>query len=284
MLCPDLVPIMEYLRANYPSVTVWVTTNGIGLNRQLSEAMLACGLSMLNISLNAGSKETYKRLMQIDAFELICRQLREFSTLCRERGRGPQLQLSIPIMRCNVEELPWLINFAKEVGAFAVNVFYCRFYPREIRNDKEGGFLPDLESLFFYQHLSDRIVGESEQLAKQLGIRLDHEPLFSQGFVPKCCSWTENELMIGFDGEVYPCGGGELHLKKKLERKEYDFGNALQQRIEEFWNNDCYRALRVSSKNNSQCLMPECRECANMTSHMEQRGHILEWADFSGKS
>lgn len=281
LLCPDFVPIMEYLHATYPSVGISVTTNGIAMNRELCEAMLACGVTMLNISLNAATRETYQRLMQVDAFDRICRQLKDFSALCWERGQGPHLQLSIPIMRCNVEELPLLIQFAHEVGAVAVNVFYCRFYPREIRNDKDGGFLPDKESLFFYQELSDRIVVESEQLAQQLGVQLLHEPLFSQGDVPKCCSWTENELMIGFDGEVFPCGGGELHFKKKLERGEYDFGNALQQTIEEFWNNDSYRDIRVSSKREGACVIPECGECSNMTSHMEQRGHILEWADFS---
>jgi len=281
LLCPDFVPIMQHLHAAYPTVEISVTTNGIALNRELGEAMLACGIKMLNISLNAATKDTYLRLMQVDAFDRICEQIRDFSKLCREHGRGPQLQLSIPIMRCNVEELPLLIQFAHEVGAGAVNVFYCRFYPREIRNDKDGGFLPDKESLYFYQELSDRIVTESERLAQRLGVQLMHEPLFSQGYVPKSCSWTDNELMIGFDGEVFPCGGGELHFKKKLERGEYNFGNALQQPIEEFWNNGLYRAIRVSSKRSGQCVIPECRECSNMTSHMEQRGHILEWADFS---
>lgn len=284
LLCPDFVPIMQHLHAAYPSVEISVTTNGIALNRELGEAMLACGVTMINISLNAATRETYQRLMQVDAFEKICRQIQDFSALCKERGSGPQLQLSIPIMRCNVEELPLLIQFAHEVGAGAVNVFYCRFYPREIRNDKGGGFLPDKESLFFCQELSDRIVTESEQLAQRLGVQLMHEPLFSQGYVPKNCSWTDNELMIGFDGEVFPCGGGELHFKKRLERGEYNFGNALQQPIEEFWNNDSYRAIRVSSKRSGQCVIPECRECSNMTSHMEQRGHILEWADFSNGS
>ena len=284
LLCPDFVPIMQHLHAAYPSVEISVTTNGIALNRELSEAMLACGVTMLNISLNAATKETYRRLMQVDAFDSICQQIQDFSKLCREHGRGPQLQLSIPIMRCNAEELPLLIQFAHEVGAGAVNVFYCRFYPREIRNDKDGGFLPDKESLFFYQELSDRIVTESEQLAQRLGVQLMHEPLFSQGYVPKNCSWADNELMIGFDGEVFPCGGGELHFKKRIERGEYNFGNALQQPIEEFWNNDSYRAIRVSSKRSGQCVIPECRECSNMTSHMEQRGHILEWADFSNGS
>ena len=284
LLCQDFVPILKYLHATYPSVGITVTTNGIALNREVSEAILECGVTILNISLNAATRETYQRLMQVDAFDKICRQVRDFSTLRRERGKGPYLQLSIPIMHCNVEELPLLIQLAHEVGAVAVNVFYCRFYPREIRNDKNGGFLPDNESLFFHQDLSDRIVRESEQLAEHLGIRLFHEPLFSQGFVPKCCNWTEHELMIGFDGEVFPCGGGELHFKKKLERGEYNFGNALQQTIEEFWNNDSYRAIRVSSKREGRCVIPECGECSNMTSHMKQRGHILEWADFTGST
>lgn len=284
LLCPDFVPIMQYLRAEFPAVEIAVTTNGIGLNRSVSEAVLDNRVAMLNISLNAGTRETYCRLMQVDAFDLICRQVREFAQLCWNQGTGPRLQLSIPIMRCNVEELPLLVRFASEVGAVGVNVFYCRFYPREIRNDKDGGLLPDAESLFFHQELSDRIVEEAVSLGRQLGVRVDHEPLFRHGEQPRCCKWTEDELMIGFDGEVFPCGGGELHFKKKLENGTYDFGNALKQPIEQFWNNESYRAIRVSSNRDSRCTVPECLECANMTSHMEQRGHIMEWADFSAKS
>jgi GT2 family glycosyltransferase/MoaA/NifB/PqqE/SkfB family radical SAM enzyme len=280
LISPDFVPIMRYLHTTYKNVGIAVTTNGIALTRELAKEMLDCNVTMLNISLNAATRGTYRRLMQVDAFDRICQQVRDFASMCWELGRGPQLQLSIPIMRCNVEELPILIRFAHEVGASAINVFYCRFYPREIRNDKNGGFLPNEESLFFHQDLSDRIVAESEQLAGQLGIRLLHEPFFSEGFVSKCCNWTRNELMIGFDGEVFPCGGGELHFKKKLERGEYNFGNALHQTIEEFWNNESYRALRISSGRDGCGSMPECLECANMTSHIEKRGHILEWSDF----
>lgn len=281
LLSPDFLPIIEYLRSTYPSVGIVITTNGIGLSRQLSENLVSSGVSSINISLNAATRATYQRLMQVDAFDTIISQIRSFSELCWQRGKGPQLQFSIPIMRCNIDELPLLVTLAHQLGATSINVFYCRFYPREIRNDKNGGYLPDDESLFFHQDLSDRVVVEAKQLAERLGVRLIHEPLFREGPVTKCCHWPDGELMIGFDGEIFPCGGGELHFKKRLERGEYYFGNALQQPIEEFWNNDSYRALRISSKQGEHCLTPECRECANMVSHLEQRAHILEWQDFS---
>ena len=88
LLCRDFVPILKYLHTTYPSVGITITTNGIALNREVSEAILECGVTMLNISLNAATKETYHRLMQVDTFDKICRQVRDFSALRRERGKG----------------------------------------------------------------------------------------------------------------------------------------------------------------------------------------------------
>ena len=69
----------------------------------------------------------------------------------------------------------------------------------------------------------------------------------------------------------------EIHFKEKVEKGIYDFGNALQGPVDAFWNNEIYRALRISSRQGQKCLIPECRCCANTVSPNDVRSHIMEW-------
>jgi hypothetical protein len=34
--------------------------------------------------------------------------------------------------------------------------------------------------------------------------------------------------MVGWGGEIFLCGGAELHMKKKVEAENHHFGNALK--------------------------------------------------------
>jgi radical SAM protein with 4Fe4S-binding SPASM domain len=110
----------------------------------------------------------------------------------------------------------------------------------------------------------------------QYGINLSHEPLFKDHAGPEVL-WPEMELMAGFDGEVYPCGGGSFI--KDRSSGLYRFGNALEERVEEFWNNEAYRSLRISSHQDGRYLIPECRSCANLMAPNRRESHIMIWGD-----
>ena len=86
--------------------------------------------------------------------------------------------------------------------------------------------------------------------------------------------------MVGFEGEVYPCGGAELHMKPKVENGIYNFGNAITQPIEEYWNNDDYVKLRLSSAQTGEFLMEECSDCANVFDANKKSCHIYDWTGF----
>jgi len=68
-----------------------------------------------------------------------------------------------------------------------------------------------------------------------------------------------------------------VHFKEKVESGQYDFGNAILEPLEKFWNNDHYRNLRISSQQGDVCLMPECKNCANLMSPNDIRSHIMQW-------
>ena len=282
LLNPDLIPIIQYMNAVYPSVGIMITTNGIACSPRRAKELLGSRLSYINFSINAATRASYYRMMQVDLFDRVVENARALVATKRERGLSTYTQFSIAINRLNIHELPTLVELTRDVGFNGINVFYTRFYPDRIRHlniDTPESKLLDEHSLFFDQDLSDSYVEKARDLAKGYGITFLHEPLFRDPPSPKYCHWHEQELMVGFDGEVYPCGGAEVHMKEKVEGGEYNFGNALLEPLEKFWNGDAYRALRISSQRGSTCLVSECRNCANLQPIREKRAHIMEWEE-----
>lgn len=284
LLSPELLPIIRYIETQYPNLHISITTNGIALSSNLSREFANSRISSINISINAATRETYCRLMQVDRFDRVVANARDFIEQRRLHGNGkfPILQLSCALSRINIEELPQLVQLAKSLGIGHINTMYCRFYPEVIRDlniESPELRLANEDSLFFHQELSDRMVSEAIKLATRYGIQVGHEPLFSGEMKQRPCHWPTNELMVGFDGEIYPCGGGEVHFKRKVDNGVYHFGNALTETIEQFWNNPDYRSLRHSCLHGEDGEIPECLECANYMRN-DVRAHIMKWHDF----
>ena len=280
---PDVIPMMEHMREVYPRVNLALVTNAISLTKRVAQAVIDCNVSHINCSINSATRETYRHIMQVDAFDKVCRNIKRMDDLRKKHDVNLGLQFSSAINRINIEEMPDLVRLTKELGVDSINMMYCRFYPETIRHLsvlKDEERLRDQDSLFFYKELSDRIVKECKSLAQEYGIIFSHEALFEDKAPPTSCSWTKNQLMVGFEGEVYPCGGAELHMKPKVEGGVYDFGNAITQPLEDYWNNDDYLKLRISSEQTGEFLMEECSDCANVFDANKKSCHIYDWTGF----
>ncbi|MBI4763942.1 MAG: glycosyltransferase, partial [Deltaproteobacteria bacterium] len=263
-----------------------ITTNGLGLTEARARALIDGTVSKVNISINSATRPTYRRIMQIDGFDAVCRNARTFDALRKQAGQPVSLQFSAAINCLNIEEMPRLVELARETGADSINLFYTRFYPERLRDlniEDPADRLKNEDSLFFHQQLSDDRMEEAITLAGRYGIRLSHEALFKEQAPPGVCTWALTQLMVGFDGEVYPCGGSEVHFREKVEKGIYDFGNALRGPVDVFWNSEAYRALRISARQGETCLVPECRCCANVISPNDVRSHIMDWGEDAAK-
>ena len=139
--------------------------------------------------------------------------------------------------------------------------------------------LENTASLFFHQELSDQMILKASALAHRYRIKLTHEPLFSENAAPCKCTWPMTQVMVGFDGEIYPCGGSEVHFREKVEQGIYNFGNALHGPVDGFWNSEIYRSLRISSRQGDVCFISECKCCANTISPNDIRSHIMQWEE-----
>lgn len=287
LLNPDLLDIIAYVNERYPSVAVSITTNGIALLPDLAKQLMAHAVSFINVSINAATRLTYKQIMQVDQFEQVVENARYLASHKQYRGNPASLQFSIALNDLNICELPQLVRLTYALGFNSVNAMYCRYYPKELRLKNIGdetSLLGDETSLFYHQELSDFMVQKAAKAAQQLHVGFTHEPFFSDKAPLRNCSWTESELMVGFDGEVYPCGGGELQFKHKVENGTYHFGNALTESIDQFWNNETYCNLRISSRQGNNCPIPECRCCANLKSPSDRGLHFMDWEGYDSTS
>lgn len=280
LLNRDLVPIIRFVRGTYPQISISVTTNGLALTEKLSGLLLETGVSLVNISINSATRASYRRIMQVDGFDAVCRNAKSFVGQRNRSGRPTVLQFSAAINRLNIEDLPRLVELAGEIGVNSINLFYTRFYPERIRHlniEDPADRLENDASLFFHQDLSDEMVLKAKVLAQQYRIDLMHEPLF-RDHAPSCtCTWPMSQVMVGFNGEIYPCGGSEVHFREKVEKGIYNFGNALHSPLDAYWNSEIYRALRVSSRRGDTCPIEECKYCANTISPNDIRSHIMQW-------
>lgn len=286
LLNRDLVRIIKFVNEKYPKVLINITTNGIALSERITDELIKLKVDSINISINSSTAETYMRIMQVNAFEKVCKNVKYYAEQKMRFNVSTILQFSSAVNRINIDELPQLVPLSRQLGVQSINIMYCRFYPRHIRDlniEIPEAALKDEDSLFFAQELSDMRIMETEKLARMNNIRFTHEPLFRENSGANKCVWPETQLMVGFDGEVYPCGGGEIHFKKKVEGGKYKFGNVLEQQLPEFWNDSYYCALRISSKQNGEYLIPECRNCANLMSPNKYESHIMTWEGFENE-
>ena len=280
----DVVEMLRYLHESYPHVKISFTSNGISLSEKMAQVLIDANVHNINISVNAATAETHQRIMQVTSFDVVCENIKRFARMIKEQGSGLRIRLSSALNTINIRELPDLVRLTKELGADQVNAMYCRFYPQEIRHQTPlfniEDKLDDEHSLFYHQELSDSMVKEAACVARDIGIILTHEPLFEAhaGVIP--CTSAKNILMVGWDGEVYPCGGAELHMKKKVEAGNYHFGNALKEPLEEFWNNENYCKLRISAEQTNEFHVPECSECANVFDANKESCHMMQWKQF----
>ena len=283
LINPHTLPIISYLNAEYPRVKVFLITNGIALTRELSGQLIHNNVSLLSFSVNAGTAAVYQRTMQVDAFDRVVENIRYYQELAKLTGKLEHVWMSFIAQRKNIEDLPNFVRLAHGLGVRLLVVRYARFYPRaqRLRLALTGeAFLEDTDSLFYHQELSDKYFREARDLCRQWGMHFgnDNDPLFSEPVLVRKCHFPFTDILVGMDGEVFTCCGGEVLFKRKVASGEYDFGNLLKQKLEDFWGNDLWKAMRQSAANPNGVSIPECQTCGEQTmwrGHLK-KCHILE--------
>lgn len=126
---PLLYPgLLDLLKESHREKTfTQFNTNGLLLNRHMSECLIKNGLSMINVSIDAATPETYCKIRRANKLEEIKQNIRYLSDL-KKKGkiRWPKVLVNMTLMKQNFRELPGFMDLAHEVGADAVYVNLLR--------------------------------------------------------------------------------------------------------------------------------------------------------------
>ena len=217
LLNPNTIKIIRWINATYPHIDILTTTNGIALNKERAQALAETRLRLLSISVNAASRDVYKTVMQVDQFDQVVENTRYYQQLTKGKLKHPQL--SFVAHRKNIEDLPEFAKLGISLGVKLIVVRYARFYPslqRQQMAQSADSLLDDSDSLFFHQELSDKCVREAQKICQNAGIEFKHtDPLFSEPEAKVLCCSPMTEVLIGMDGEVFPCCGKKCYSKRR---------------------------------------------------------------------
>jgi GTP 3',8-cyclase len=106
----DLVEIIAQSAAAAPGIPLALTTNGIGLDRK-AEALVAAGLTRVNVSLDTLDREHFTRLTRRDRLPVVLAGI----AAAHRAGLGP-LKINAVAMRETLHDAPALLEWAIDHG------------------------------------------------------------------------------------------------------------------------------------------------------------------------
>ena len=282
LLCRDIIPIINYINTEFPWIEIRLRTNGLLLQRHAAE--LARTDIRLELSVHGATEDTNNRILKVRNSGVIFDGVSELNRQLEMAGRRMH-KLFVPAMsKINIGELPALIQKAAGLDISEVEIYFCRFYVEPGRKgvsgaDAAGGGLDPSQSLFYHQDLYNRTVTECCDLAAALGVTFRWEALFGDKPGASQCYDPWRNAVIDWEGDVFPCCGGEVWFFDKVKSGAYRFGNVLEEDLYQLLDNDTYiRIRRTLSPAYGDNLIPECGYCHNsmtFTGPDDIGGHII---------
>lgn len=268
---------------------LFMNTNGTLISERISEHLVRTGFSVVSISLDAATKETYERIRIGARFEQVMSNIETLNRIKKDQGSFlPRLVFSFVLMRSNIHELPAFIRLVHRLKGEQIHLMHMVPYKRL---DMDG------ESLFLEKERNNRMLSEARSTARECGIQLCDPGDFPLESAPpppggksvvskdnaainrfdlnlthedearNCCPFPWHFIGITPYGEIQPCGwwySGEF------------MGNIYEQSFEKIWKGSRFMELRNNLLNGR--LSQDCRTCpsAGMGSVREKDSFALQ--------
>ena len=123
LMHPRLGELIAYCRSR--GLPVLITTTAALLSERKGRELIEAGLSMMVVSLDAVTRETYARVRRHSRFEKVVANVESFMQLKKEMGRGPFVQVQMVAMDFNRREARQFIRrWRGRVDGVRVKRFY----------------------------------------------------------------------------------------------------------------------------------------------------------------
>jgi radical SAM protein with 4Fe4S-binding SPASM domain len=102
LLDKDLCLKIEYIKKKNPNIKCGITTNALLLTKEKLDALCACGLDILVISLNAVREETYAAVYGVDGYEKF---LQNITYVIEHKPKNLSFNFNVMLIKLNFNEL-----------------------------------------------------------------------------------------------------------------------------------------------------------------------------------
>ena len=242
---PTIAPLFWdiVVRAKEKGCRVEATTNGLTLDEHFLDRLIAARVDILNISLDAVEPGALRARRGLD----IDRVTALFSYLAQKKhehgARHPEGGIACVVDRDNLEELPHLVDFARDLSIKTLLVNHlvawdASLHAKSAYHDPSGW---------------RRAVTETDARAAAAGVHVVWPfDAVEQGV----CPHPLRMFFVRASGEVWPCCNAAF----VNERYSFPAGHVLETEPRAIWNGAVYRRLRRAFLG-GEALPEHCRIC-----------------------
>ena len=258
LLNREIFEIVAYLKTR--AATVLFNSDAISLTAPRARRLIQSGLDEYRVSLDAATRQTYRRLRGVDQFDRVVANVLRLVQLERGRSRSaPRVSLWFTASRANLDELLAFVRLAADLGVDEVYVQRLVF---------NGLGLATAENALHgrLQRQEQDVLDQAQELARGLGVALRASglttPLASlKGEMSSPRPWAGCQRpwtlsYVTANGHVLPC------CISPWVARDYQaliLGNALAEPFADIWNGERYRRFRIDFE--SESPPDPCRGC-----------------------
>jgi radical SAM protein with 4Fe4S-binding SPASM domain len=262
LLHPKLDELIAYAKKWRAAKKIEIFTNGFYLNQnQWGERMVKSGLDLMNVSIDAATRETYKKIRGVDVFDQVVDNVKEFAKLKkRMKAKSPRLIVRVVGLKANEEEIDQIKEMWRGIVDY-VGVTPFTNYGGGVANELggsngEGGmFKKGLEVLGkgWGKGNAERAKGNEKAEGKGVKGQAKGEGVSGQaGRYPCPVLWFNP--VVNWDGEVTTCCVNYM-------RNELIIGDVKKQSLKEIWNGEKLRKIRQAHVKGDFSELPTCAKC-----------------------
>lgn len=234
LLHPDYLPMLREIKQEVPFVYFY--SNGTLMTEKIGKGLVDSGMDMISISMGGGTRNTYKKIRGIDAFDKVLENIRLVNEYKKKTNRKkPVLSFNVVAMNSLLDELDSLITLAHDIGVESISM----------PNLVVQGPGVNEESIWHNVEKAKAAFKGTSILAKKLNIRFLPPRL---DIYKGDCQDLFRKMVINWDGTVMSCA---------MER--YLIGDLKEDKIEGIWNSKGMISLRKEYfKKGLEVLCPNC--------------------------
>lgn len=275
LLHPDIVEMVGLAKGL--GAETQLITNGLLLDRQMAEGLVAAGLDSIVISVDGASPQAYSEVRTGADLRLV----QENVNGLREARNGsprhnPEIGLEFVVMRRNVGELRKLPGLALSMGASFIVLTNVLPYTEDMSDEIlygliTGGFYSMSRSKWRPEIMVPRMDSRREVLDPLVGL-LEHSTTLDPpagrpgGDGAYCRFVNEGSAVVAWDGAVSPCIP-LMHsypcyvMRRPKQIRRYTLGNAGKEPITSIWADKEFARFRALVQQFDFAPCSDCGGC-----------------------